>query len=121
MANGASKLKLTAYEKFGNGTASSPLSGGVYTLQLNPEQIDLGFDLNSVVEDDDEPASAAGMPVSDKNKVYNRKVLSVCFQTLISVCEFFGESSPPPRYRLISCLEIFEDLRTEDQKREFCF
>jgi hypothetical protein len=79
MANGASKLKLTAYEKFGNGTASSPLSGGVYTLQLNPEQIDLGFDLNSVVEDDDEPASAAGMPVSDKNKVYNRQKINLEF------------------------------------------
>jgi hypothetical protein len=79
MANGASKLKLTAYEKFGSGTASSPLSGGVYTLQLNPEQIDLGFDLNSVVEDDDEPASAAGMPVSDKNKVYNRQKINLEF------------------------------------------
>lgn len=79
MANGASKLKLTAYEKFESGTASSPLSGGVYTLQLNPEQIDVGFDLNSVVEDDDEPASAAGMPVSDKNKVYNRQKINFEF------------------------------------------
>jgi len=79
MANGASKLKLTAYEKFGNGTASSPLSGGVYTLQLNPEQIDLGFDLNNVVDEGDEPASAGGMPVSDKNKVYNRQKINLEF------------------------------------------
>ncbi len=79
MANGASKLKLTAYEKFGNGTASSPLSGGVYTLQLNPEQIDLGFDLNNVVEGDDEPASAAGTPVSDKSKIYNRQKINLEF------------------------------------------
>jgi hypothetical protein len=79
MANGASKLKLTAYEKFGNGTASSPLSGGVYTLQLNPEQIDLGFDLNNVVDEGDEPASAAGMPISDKSKVYNRQKINLEF------------------------------------------
>jgi hypothetical protein len=79
MANGASKLKLTAYEKFGNGTASSPLSGGVYTLQLNPEQIDMGFDLNNVLDEGDEPASAAGMPVSDKSKVYNRQKINLEF------------------------------------------
>lgn len=79
MASGASKLRLKAYEKFGNGTASSPLSGGVYTLQLNPEQIDLGFDLNKVLDESEEPASAAGMPVSDKNKVYNRQKIKLEF------------------------------------------
>jgi hypothetical protein len=79
MASGASKLRLKAYEKFGNGTASSPLSGGVYTLQLNPEQIGLGFDLNKVIDEDEEPASAAGMPVSDKNKVYNRQKINLEF------------------------------------------
>jgi hypothetical protein len=79
MASGASKLRLKAYEKFGNGTASSPLSGGVYTLQLNPEQIDLGFDLNKVLDESEEPASAAGMPVSDKNKVYNRQKINLEF------------------------------------------
>jgi hypothetical protein len=79
MANGASKLKLTAYEKFEDGTASSPLSGGLYTLQMNPEQIDLGFDLNKVMQEDEEPASAAGMPVNDKNKAYNRQKISLNF------------------------------------------
>ncbi|GAB2610087.1 CIS tube protein [Belliella aquatica] len=79
MSKGASRLKLKAYEKFGNGTASSPLSGGLYTLQMNPEQINVGFDLNKTVEDDDEPASAAGMPVSDKNKVYSRQKISLEF------------------------------------------
>jgi len=79
MASGASKLRLKAYEKFGNGTASSPLSGGIYTLQLNPEQIDLGFELNKVIDDGEEPASAAGMPVSDKNKVYNRQKINLEF------------------------------------------
>jgi hypothetical protein len=79
MANGASKLRLIAYEKFGNGAASSPLSGGEYTLQMNPEQIDLGFELNKVVDEGDEPASAAGMPVSDKNKVYNRQKINLEF------------------------------------------
>ncbi len=79
MASGASKLRLKAYEKFGSGTASSPLSGGIYTLQLNPEQLDFGFDLNKSVDEGDEPASAAGMPVSDKNKVYNRQKISLEF------------------------------------------
>lgn len=79
MSKGASRLKLKAYEKFGNGTASSPLSGGLFTLQMNPELINVGFDLNSILEDNDEPASAAGMPVSDKNKVYNRQKISLEF------------------------------------------
>lgn len=79
MANSASKLKLKAFEKFANGTVSAPLAGGTYTLQLNPESIDLGFELNNVVEEDEEPASAAGMPVSDKNRVYNRQKISLEF------------------------------------------
>jgi len=76
---GASKLRLKAYEKFDNGSASSPLAGGVYTLQLNPQSLDLGFDLNNVIDEDEEPASAAGMPVSDKNKVYNRQTIRLEF------------------------------------------
>lgn len=79
MSKGASRLKLKAYEKFGNGTASSPLSGGLYTLQMNPEQINVGFDLNNIVDNDDEPASAAGMPLSDKNKIYSRQKISLEF------------------------------------------
>jgi hypothetical protein len=79
MTKGASKLKLKAFEKFDSGTPSAPLKGGVYSLQLNPEVIDLGFDLNNVIEEDEEPASAAGMPVSDKNKVYNRQKINLEF------------------------------------------
>lgn len=79
MANGASKLRLKAYEKFSNGTASSPLAGGVYSLQLNPEQIDVGFDVKTNADESEEPASAAGVPIDDKIKAYSRQKINLDF------------------------------------------
>lgn len=70
-------LSLTAYEKFANGQPSSPLSGGTYALQLNPENLAISYD--PLPDDDDEPASAAGMPVSDKNAAYNKQTVKVEF------------------------------------------
>ena len=55
-------LKLTAYENFASGQASSPLSGGTYDLQLNPENLAISYD--QLPAKSDEAASAAGMPVS---------------------------------------------------------
>jgi len=79
MANGASKLRLKAYEKFANGTVNSPLTGGVYSLQLNPEQIDIGFDIKNNSEENEEPASAAGVPIDDKIKIYSRQKINLEF------------------------------------------
>jgi hypothetical protein len=70
-------LSLTAYQNFASGQPSSPLSGGTYELQLNPENLAISYD--ALPEDDDEPASAAGMPVSDKNAAYNKQTVSVNF------------------------------------------
>jgi hypothetical protein len=70
-------LSLTAYQNFANGQPSSALSGGTYELQLNPENLAISYD--ALPEDDDEPASAAGMPVSDKNAAYNKQTVSVNF------------------------------------------
>ena len=70
-------LSLTAYQNFANGQPSSALSGGTYALQLNPENLAISYD--PLPEDDDEPASAAGMPVSDKNAAYNKQTVSVNF------------------------------------------
>jgi hypothetical protein len=70
-------LKLTAYENFESGQPSSAISGGTYTLQLNPENLSISYD--ALPEKDDEPASAAGMPVSDKNAAYNKQTVSVNF------------------------------------------
>ena len=70
-------LKLTAYENFASGQPSSALSGGTYTLQINPENLSISYD--QLPEQNDEPASAAGMPVSDKNPAYNKQTVSVNF------------------------------------------
>ncbi|PRY88608.1 hypothetical protein [Mongoliibacter ruber] len=80
MAESLAILKLTAFERFKDGSAASPLSGGEYSLQLNPEEVDLTFDIKKNSSDEDEePTSAAGMPVNDKNKLYNRQKISIEF------------------------------------------
>jgi hypothetical protein len=70
-------LKLTAYENFASGQPSSALSGGTYTLQLNPENLSISYD--QLPAKNDEPASAAGMPVSEKNAAYNKQTVKVEF------------------------------------------
>ena len=70
-------LSLTAYQNFANGQPSSPLSGGTYALQLNPENLAISYD--PLPEKKDEPDSAAGMPVSDKNAAYNKQTVKVGF------------------------------------------
>jgi hypothetical protein len=70
-------LKLTAYENFASGQASSPLSGGTYDLQLNPENLAISYD--QLPAKSDEAASAAGMPVSEKNAAYNKQTVKVVF------------------------------------------
>jgi len=70
-------LKLTAYENFASGQPSSELSGGTYSLQLNPENFSISYD--QLPAKNDEPASAAGMPVSEKNAAYNKQTVKVEF------------------------------------------
>lgn len=70
-------LSLTAYAKFANGQPSSALIGGTYKAQINPENLSISFD--ELPKKDEEPSSAAGMPVSDKNAAYNKQTLKVSF------------------------------------------
>lgn len=70
-------LKLTAWQNFDAGQPSSALSGGTYTLQLNPENLAISYD--QLPAKSDEPASAAGMPVSEKNAAYNKQTVKVEF------------------------------------------
>lgn len=70
-------LSLTAYEKFAFGQPSSALLFGTYQVQLNPENLSITYD--QLPAKDDEPASAAGMPVSEKNAAYNKQTLKVSF------------------------------------------
>ena len=72
-----SNLTLTAYEKFANGQPSAPLSGGFYQAQVNPEGLEISF--VGMPGEDDEPASAAGMPVSEKNSPYNKRTIGISF------------------------------------------
>jgi nucleoid-associated protein YgaU len=70
-------LSLTAFTKFDKGQPSGKLSGGVYVLQINPENISLSYD--ELPPNDDEPTSAAGAPISPKNAAYNKQTISLKF------------------------------------------
>ena len=86
MSASFAKLKIKGYPKFVDGTVSGS-SVASYELQLNPTELDISFDLNSIIDNDEEPASAAGVPVGDKNKVYNKQSISFNFfiDTLITI------------------------------------
>lgn len=73
----SSNLSLKAYQKFANGQPSSPLFWGTYELQINPENLSISF--GEIDKKDDEPASAAGIPVSAKNAAYNQQKVNVKF------------------------------------------
>ena len=77
MSSSTGNLLLTAYENFASGQPSSPLSGGTYALQINPENLSISYD--QLPAKSDEPASAAGMPVSEKNAAYNKQTVKVEF------------------------------------------
>lgn len=77
MSSPNGNLSLTAYENFASGQASSALSGGTYALQLNPENLAISYD--QLPAKTDEPGSAAGMPVSEKNAAYNKQTVTVQF------------------------------------------
>ena len=78
----SSNLSLKAYEKFANGQPSSALLFGTYELQINPENLSISF--GSVDKKDDEPASAAGIPVSENDVAYNQQTVNVKFTIDIS-------------------------------------
>ena len=77
MSSSTGNLLLTAYENFASGQPSSPLSGGTYALQINPENLSISYE--QLPAKNDEPDSAAGMPVSEKNAAYNKQTVKVEF------------------------------------------
>ena len=44
MSSSTGNLLLTAYENFASGQPSSPLSGGTYALQINPENLSISYE-----------------------------------------------------------------------------
>lgn len=78
MSSTSSKLKITGYPKFVSGDVSGS-AVATFSLQVNPDQLQVNFDLNSIIDEDEEPNSASGIPVGDKNKAYSRQKLSFEF------------------------------------------
>ena len=75
MSDATSRLQIKGYPEFENGDVSGSLIG-TFSLQINPDQLSVSFDLEKAKEDSN---AASGQAVGMKNYSYVRQKLSFEF------------------------------------------